>query len=226
MTTHTPTSNTTLSELATSRAGASRVFHRHQLDFCCGGKRTLAEACQAAKLDAQAILEEVEVEMHDAGDDRLDLLQEAPLDKVVEHVLRRFHEPHRAELPRLIEMAEKVERVHAEKPGCPRGLVHHLRAMQEELELHMQKEEQILFPMIRNGHGRLASMPIHVMEREHDDHARNLATLRLLTNSYEAPEEACGTWKALYLSLAELQLQLMLHMHLENNLLFPRALNA
>jgi len=149
-----------------------------------------------------------------------------PLGEVIDHVLERFHEPHRRELPRLLAMARKVEEVHAEKPACPRGLAAHLERMAEDMELHMQKEEQVLFPLLRSGRGRMASMPIQVLEQEHRDHGENLERLRELTDGYTPPPEACETWSALYLGLAELERDLMEHIHIENNILFPRALRG
>lgn len=151
---------------------------------------------------------------------------ERPLNELIEHLLKDFHEPHREELPRLIHMARKVVAVHADKPSCPHDLADHLERMAEELEEHMQKEEQILFPLIQAGRGSMAAMPIQMMEMEHRDHGNNLETLREMTKDYQPPAEACGTWVALYLGLAELERDLMEHIHTENNILFPRALRG
>jgi regulator of cell morphogenesis and NO signaling len=213
-----------LGELAITRAGASRVFQRHRLDFCCGGHRALAAACADKGLDPDAVLAEIAAEARDV--ETFDRLDEIGVDALIDHILARYHEPHRAELARLLAMARKVERVHRDKASCPERLAAHLARMQEELELHMQKEERVLFPLIRSGRGSLARMPVQVMEAEHRDHGRNLERLRSLTNDYTAPAEACATWRALFLGLSELENELMLHIHLENNLLFPKALHA
>lgn len=211
-----------LAELVTTRPAASRVLHRHGLDFCCGGRERLADACAAKGLDVASVLAELAGEEERPGESvRWD---ERELEELIEHLLENFHAPHREELPRLTEMAAKVERVHADKPTCPKGLAEHLRAMTEELDLHMQKEEQVLFPMVRAGRGRMAAMPIQVMEEEHRDAGQALATLRRLAHDFVAPEEACNTWRALYLGLAEFERDLMQHVHLENNVLFPRVL--
>jgi regulator of cell morphogenesis and NO signaling len=212
----------TLADLATTHAGASRVFHQHGLDFCCGGRESLGDACARRGIDPTLLVTEIELEL--APD--FERWDERPLGALIDHVLERFHEPHRAELPRLIAMAAKVEQVHADKSTCPRGLAAFLEQVQDELEDHMQKEEQVLFPLLRAGRGRMASMPIHVLEDEHRDHARNLERLRALTGNYTPPDEACTTWRALYLGLAELERDLMQHIHLENNVLFPRALRS
>lgn len=217
--------SSTLAELAVTRAGASRVFHRLGLDFCCHGQRSLSEACAERGLAVDELVSALAAEERPT-DTPFERWDEGALDDLVEHLLQRFHEPHRAELPRLIEMARKVELVHREKPGCPQALGDHLEALAAELEQHMQKEERVLFPLVRSGRGRMAPMPIQVMEEEHEDVGQALARTRELTNDFVAPEEACGTWRALYLGLAELERDLMEHIHLENNVLFPRALRG
>ena len=127
-------------------------------------------------------------------------------------------------LPELIALATKVESRHADKPTCPKGLAALLGAMQDEVLDHLAKEEQMLFPMILAGQGRFAVGPVQVMEHEHDEHGRNLALLRTLTGDFVPPAGACTTWRALYLGLRQLDQELMEHIHLENNVLFPRAL--
>jgi regulator of cell morphogenesis and NO signaling len=213
-----------LADLAVTRAGASRVFHRHGLDFCCNGRVSLEQACGQKGLDVDALIDEIQRE--ELAHESFDRWDEAALESLIEHLLTHFHEAHRAEVPRLVEMAHKVESVHGDKASCPKGLAQHLEKMHEELELHMQKEEEVLFPLIRSGRGPMAAMPVQMMEQEHRDHGANLARMRELAHGYEPPEEACGTWRALYLGLAELESELMHHIHLENNVLFPRALRG
>lgn len=212
----------TLAELAATRAGASRVFYRHGLDFCCHGRISLAEACAKKKLDVDALVRALEQEVKQPGN--FERWDERPIAELIEHVLVDFHQAHREELPRLLAMAQKVESVHGEKPSCPKGLAAHFEHVAQALEEHMQKEEQVLFPMLVSSRAHMASMPIQMMEEEHDDHARNLARIRELTHDFTLPPEACGTWTALYLGLAELEQQVMEHIHTENNILFPRAL--
>jgi regulator of cell morphogenesis and NO signaling len=212
---------TTLAALATAYAGASRVFGRHRLDFCCNGKVTIGDACRRKGLDVELILAELRTEL--AAEVPETGWDQRPLAELIGHVLDRFHAGHRAELPRLLAMAEKVESVHADKPSCPRGLAAHLRYVAQELEQHMRKEELVLFPMLLAGQGAFAEGPISVMEEEHVEHGRNLARLRQLAHDYAPPPEACGTWRALYLGLAELEHEVMQHISLENHVLFPRA---
>ncbi len=217
-------SERTLADLAVANTTATRVFHRHGLDFCCGGRVTLAEACKTAGLDATVVCEELVAAESAVTKDRS--WGDAPLNDLVEHLLHRFHKDHREEVPRLILMAKKVESVHSERSDCPHGLAAHLEGMLDALEDHMQKEEQILFPMIEAGRGPETAMPVRVMESEHRDHGQNLERLATLAHGYQAPDDACGTWEALYLGLRQLQEDLMEHIHLENNILFPRALTG
>jgi len=212
----------TLGDLACARAGASRVFARHGLDFCCHGQVSVEDTCAAEGLDLAAFLAELAAEEREDGG--FESWTGRSDDDLIDHLLSAFHEAHRAEVPRLEAMAAKVERVHKDKPGCPHGLARHLAAMLESLESHMQKEEEILFPMLRRGIGVMAGGPIQVMEQEHEDHGASLAKLRQLTGDYTPPPGACRTWTALYLGLAQLERDLMTHISLENNLLFPRAL--
>ncbi|MBM3990507.1 MAG: iron-sulfur cluster repair protein YtfE [Planctomycetes bacterium] len=216
--------DTTLADLATTHAGASRVFHRHGLDFCCHGRISLAKACAEHKLDLDALLSELRAE--EQRTESFEQWDERALPQLVEHLLANFHLRHREELPRLIAAARKVESVHGEKSSCPKGLAAHLEHMAEELEDHMQKEEQVLFPMVLAGRGAMAAMPVQVLEMEHNDHALNLQRSRALAHGFVPPSEACGTWRALYLGLEAFERDVMQHIHLENNVLFPRTLRS
>ncbi len=216
--------NQTLGQLATAHPAATRVFLRHRLDFCCGGRRKLADACSESGLDPAAIVAEIAA----AGEaPRAERWDEKPLSELITFILTRFHEPLRRDLAALIEAAQRVERVHAQKPSCPRGLAAHLERFQDEILQHLAKEEVVLFPAIQTGrHGAQVHMPIRVMMQEHDDHSVSLRRLRELATDFDPPPEACATWRALYAGLRTLESELMEHIHLENNILFPRALNA
>jgi regulator of cell morphogenesis and NO signaling len=213
-----------LSDLAVRHAGASRVFHRHRLDFCCHGNVSLADACARKGLVLADVVAELTRETREP--EPAERWERQPLPALIDHVLERFHARHRTELVRLRQMANRVEQVHAQKETCPRGLEARLEHTALELESHMQKEENVLFPILAEGRGALAGTPIRVMEREHLDHARNLEALRELTHDFTPPPDACGTWKALYLGLAEFEREVMEHIHLENHVLFPRALRG
>ncbi|MBL4848952.1 MAG: iron-sulfur cluster repair di-iron protein [Planctomycetes bacterium] len=208
----------TLASLAVERAGASRVFHRHRLDFCCHGEVSLEAACETRGLDVNDLIAEIQAE--DAPDSRR--WDEAPIPELIEHILNDFHTPHREELGRLLGMARRVEAVHGAKASCPKGLADTIAEVEQELLNHMAKEEQVLFPHVLAGHRPV--VPIQVLEQEHLEHAENLERLRAHAHDYDPPAEACGTWRALYLGLAQLERELMEHIHLENHVLFPRVL--
>lgn len=214
--------NATLADLAITHPGASRVFLKHGLDFCCHGRRPLEEACTEKGLDPSTIMTEISNEEASAGESSA--MASRPVTEIVDFIEGHYHMRLRAELPELISMADKVEKVHARKATCPRDLANHLRLIHSAILEHLAKEEQVLFPMIRSGYRNRASAPIRVMEQEHEDHGRNLEYLRELAHGFVAPPEACATWKALYLRLEQLSDELMEHIHLENNVLFPRVL--
>lgn len=215
---------TTLGDLARTAPGATRVFLRHRLDFCCGGKRTLADACASAGLDAAAILSEIAALASTPDGPNWELRSPAEL---ADHIEQRYHAALRRDLPGLIEAARRVERVHAQHPAVPQGLADTLDRFASELESHMRKEETILFPLLRRGaRGEAVYMPVRVMEGEHDSHAHELATIRELTDQMRLPEGACATWTALYAGLSSLEAELMQHIHLENNVLFARAVRG
>ncbi len=213
---------TSLGDLAAAHPTAPQVFLRHRLDFCCGGKRSLASACASAGLDPAAILAELAAAA--ARSDDTTRWDQADLTVIADHIEAHYHAALRRDLPALIAAAERVERVHAAKPDVPAGLVAVLQQFFGEMTDHMAKEEQILFPMIRRGgRGEAVFMPVRVMEAEHDAHALQLARIRTLTHDLVAPDHACTTWRALYHGLGQLEAELMQHIHLENNVLFARA---
>jgi|RhiMethySRZTD1v2_1073278.scaffolds.fasta_scaffold12569_5 regulator of cell morphogenesis and NO signaling len=217
-----PDTTTLLADLAVSFPAASRVFHRNGLDFCCHGRRPLGEACAEAGLDAQSVVAEIAAEQ--AAAPELPRWDEKPIAELVDHIVGFYHRRLREELPELVALATKVESRHADKASCPHGLRAHLEAVHAAVLDHLAKEEQVLFPAILAGRGRLVAGPISVMESEHDDHAADLRETRRLTADLVAPAEACTSWRALYLRLAAFEAELMDHIHLENNVLFRRVL--
>ncbi|MDA1193900.1 MAG: iron-sulfur cluster repair di-iron protein [Planctomycetota bacterium] len=226
MQTPTITRSTPVGHVATAAPLATRVFARHGIDYCCGGGIALEVACARQGIEVDAVLAEIEAELESTNDDVAGW-GDAPLDALIEHILRVYHRPLDEELPRLEAMAQKVHRVHGEKdPERLGGLSAAVSALKAELEPHMMKEEQILFPMILAGQGAMAGGPVHVMEIEHEEAGALLRTIRELTNDFEVPAAACNTWRALWHGLADLERSLHEHIHLENNILFPRALSS
>ena len=194
-----------LGELALSIPRASALFRKYDMDYCCGGKQTLARAAARKELDVEVI----EAELAKLAEQPIEKdWRSAPLAEIIDHIIVRYHDRHREQLPELILQATKVERVHADKPSVPKGLT----------------KEQILFPMIKQGMGSQAMGPISVMESEHDEAGELLEVIKHTTNNVTPPPEACTTWKAMYNGINELIDDLMDHISLENNVLFPRAL--
>lgn len=208
----------TLGDIARSLPGATAVFRRHKLDFCCGGEVPLTEAAAAKGLSLVEIEAELSALAVACGP------AEAPLSTsdLIDHIETRYHATHRRELPELIRLARRVEAVHKDKLEVPHGLADLLARIAVELDSHMQKEEVILFPLMRNGGGPMIGGPISVMLAEHEDHGANLRRLEALTNNFQPPEGACTTWRALYAGVHKLVDDVMEHIHTENNILFPR----
>ncbi|KAA0010296.1 iron-sulfur cluster repair protein YtfE [Billgrantia pellis] len=211
----------TVGRIALSLPGATRIFHAHHIDFCCGGRISLRQAAERAGLHIDKLVAELEA-LPAVSSEQRDW-REASNDELIDHILTRYHDVHREQLPELIRMARRVEQVHGDRVSCPNGLADLLLTLHQEMESHMQKEEQILFPMLRSGMGTQAQGPITVMRHEHDDHGQNLEQVMLLTDDITPPKGACTTWRALYAGLREFREDLMEHIHLENNLLFERA---
>lgn len=153
------------------------------------------------------------------GDDQ-QIWAQAPTDDLIHHILIRYHQRHREQLPELIRLARRVEQVHGDHAECPSGLTDHLSDIQQALESHMSKEEQILFPMLLRGEHSLSRGPISVMRFEHDQHDQALDQLYALTNDITAPPHACNTWQTLYRGLDEFCRDLAQHIQLENEVLF------
>jgi len=204
-----------IGQIAVQLPGATAIFRRHKLDFCCGGQVSLAQAVLDKGLELAAVMGEL------AAIQRID----APVDckspdALIDHILERYHAVHRAQLPELIRMARRVEAVHREHPDVPVGLAQLLEAIEAEMLEHMEKEEGILFPMLKAGGNPFVVHPIGVMRSEHISHGAQLDRLNALTHDASPPDGACNTWRALYTGIAQLNDDLINHIHLENNVLF------
>lgn len=206
-----------IGQIAVELPGSTAVFRRLKLDFCCGGQVSLKQAAADKGLDVSAVLAELAALQRSSD---VPILTEPG--QLIDHILTRYHDVHRVQLPELIRMARRVEAVHRDHPQVPAGLGDFLEGMQEELLSHMQKEETILFPILKNGGNPFVSQPIKVMRFEHVDHGVALEKLAQLTNEATPPVDACNTWRALYAGIAQLNDDLINHIHLENNVLFPQ----
>lgn len=222
--------------LVAERLARSRVLDRFGIDYCCGGGQTLETACR----DRQLSLAEVEKALLNDGEaapgDGPDWRSE-PLAALIRNIVEGHHSYLREELPRLGAMLEKVLDRHGPENPWLRDLSRTFLSLWDELFDHMRKEEVVLFPYVqrleeaaRSGqpaprfHCGTVLQPIHVMEEEHRLAGAALARIRELTNDFQPPENACTTWRALWDGLEGLERDLHLHIHKENNILFPRAI--
>lgn len=228
--------NVTVAEIASKSLSAVRVFERRGIDYCCGGKRPLAEVCRAKGIDPGEVQREL--------DEALNASSEPPRDwtavssqELIAHIIAAHHSYLRRELPAIATRLEKVYRVYNQRYGetLP-GLPAIFAGLQTELEAHMRKEEAVLFPFIVayetafHSGGPLPEVtfgsvgnPIAAMEADHESAGEALARIREITRDFQVPEYACVTYRALMSGLRDLEQDLHMHVHLENNILFPRA---
>lgn len=206
-----------IGQIAVELPGSTAIFRRLKLDFCCGGQVSLQQACESKGLHLAGVLAEL-----GKLDRTTAVSQPQTPDELINHILARFHSVHREQLPELIRMAKRVQAVHRDSPDVPLGLAEHLETMEAELTEHMDKEEQVLFPMLLANGGKWIRSPIGVMREEHTSHGQQLDRLMSLSNNAIPPSGACNTWRALYAGIAQLSDDLVAHIHTENNLLFPQ----
>jgi regulator of cell morphogenesis and NO signaling len=208
----------TIGQIASDLPGATAIFRRLKLDFCCGGQKSLFFAAKEKSIDIASLVTELGTLQRQSTNDASSL----PTDQLIDLIVSRFHETHRKQLPELVRMALRVEAVHREHSDVPKGLAAFLEETAAELVSHMAKEEQILFPMMKRGGSPMIEAPIDVMRHEHVSHGDRLETLSRITNNFTPPVSACNTWRALFNGLAALHNDLIEHVHIENNALFPR----
>lgn len=223
------TANETVGEIVAANPSWARVFERHGIDYCCGGARPLGEACSEKGLSVEELSRELAGANAPAPERDW---RNAPLSELIDHIVGKHHSYLRAELPDIEHKINRVLEAHRERHGAT---VSELREvfgeMKAELTEHMMKEERILFPVIQRmeATAKLAMppgaihQPIRVMEHEHASAGHALAEMRRLTSGFTPPEDACNTFRVLYRQLEELEGDLHTHIHLENNILFPRA---
>ena len=214
---------------------AAGVFDRFGLDFCCGGKRTFGEACAAARLDPGAVGAELaKLSPTPGAGDAPDASW--PVDELAHYIVRRHHSYVRQQLPVIAGHLEKLVAVHGERHPELRQIAGHFAELSGELQTHMMKEEQILFPYVQQlaasaefgleppiGMFGSVSNPIRMMEAEHRYAGDELGVIRGLSANYSVPADGCTTYRVCYEELAAFDADLRQHIHLENNILFPHA---
>lgn len=214
----------TVGDIATTLPGATAVFRKFKIDFCCNGDLTLGGAAQRRGIDLEELERALETLAAGSGETAASAAMSS--DELIDHIQSHYHEEHRRTLPELVKLARKVEAVHRENPKVPAGLFDVLWQMESELEQHMTREETTLFPAMRRRTNGSLDTPIDELRHEHDDQGAMLRRLESLTDDFTLPEGACRSWQALYIGTAKLAEDLMEHIHLENNILFPRFATA
>ena len=228
--------SSTVAEIAAGSLAAVRVFERLGIDYCCGGKLPLADACRTKGPDSEAVQRELDAATNASTAAARDW-NTAPLSELITHIVNTHHAYLKRELQPLSERLAKVYRVYNQRYGeMFIGLPEVFAGLRSEMEMHMHKEERMLFPAIAANESAAGAgeplpqspfgtvnNPIRMMEAEHESAGLALAEIRTITRNFEVPDYACVTFKALMSGLEELEKDLHLHIHLENNILFPRA---
>jgi regulator of cell morphogenesis and NO signaling len=222
-----------IGDIVARRPELSHVFEQAGIDYCCGGKKTLQEACREKAIDPSTFLSTLEEALPPGEKEHAVDTAAMSLAELADHIEQKHHAYLRSELPRLDKMTEKVAALHGDREPRLHQLRETFLALAGELSSHMMKEERVLFPMVRQleasdaapiFHCATLANPIRQMELEHDQAGSALERLRGLTNGYTSPDWACNTYRALLDGLADLERDLHQHIHKENNVLFPQAL--
>lgn len=224
--------NATLADIVAKNYQAASIFERHGLDFCCRGRMRLEDACREHGLDFETLA----AELDQIAAERVDQVPDDPA-ALIDLIVHRHHSYVRDAVPTIRKHLAKVVSKHAANHPELTEVLRRFDAVSDALMLHMVKEERVLFPyiaLIENALVQNAAAPpdvfgtvqnpIRMMEIEHQDAGDELAEIRRLTSSYRPPEDACTTFRVLYAELEAFERDLHLHVHLENNVLFPRAI--
>jgi regulator of cell morphogenesis and NO signaling len=227
------TLETTVGQWVAHQPNASRVFEALQIDYCCGGNKPLRQACVERHLDPRQVLDQIESAKSENGAKPPEHWSDASLTTLCDHIEQTHHAYLKTELPRLQAMIAKVVSAHGAKHPAMGEVEQAFAALVAELVPHMFKEERILFPAIRRLEQAVVTPafpfgsvgnPIRTMEYEHDQAGDALVRIRRATMDYLVPDDACNTYRAMLDGLRQLELDMHQHVHKENNILFPRAI--
>jgi regulator of cell morphogenesis and NO signaling len=232
-------STKTVREYALEMPGATRVFEKLGIDYCCGGGQSLADACATAGVAVDEVLGSLEQIGNSDETSASEGWQTASLAELITHIVEKHHTFTRQELARLEALLAKVCGVHGQNHPELFCIQKHFQELSRELEPHMLKEERVLFPYIMQIEEAAKSNrtlpappfgtvrnPVRVMMSEHDAAGDILREMREVSLDYTVPEDACISYQTLYVALAALEADLHQHIHLENNILFPRAADS
>ncbi|MCH2451407.1 MAG: iron-sulfur cluster repair di-iron protein [Gracilimonas sp.] len=205
----------------------AQVLRSYGLDFCCGGGRTLEKACTSKKIELEQVV--AEIEALNLADNTEDNYNEWSLDFLTDYIVNNHHSYVRKMLPEISFYAEKVARVHGERDPELYDILQNVQLLRSEMLGHLEKEEQELFPQIKElvsqkKTGSVKSAIVEALEEEHDKAGELMANIEALTNGFNPPQNACASYRVLFQNLEGFQQDLHKHVHLENNILFPKAL--
>ena len=226
----------TVREMALEIPGATRVFEKLGIDYCCGGNRLLSDACETAGVSVDQVLVSMELEQGSQEKFEEPNFVTATLGELINHIVEKHHVFTKAEIDRLRLLILKVENAHGQNHTEIPRLRSLFETLSAELEPHMMKEEQVLFPYVRQMEDAVRSErahphppfgtvanPVRMMMMEHETAGEMLKEMRELTGNYAIPPDACVSYQTLYQALDAFEKDLHQHIHLENNILFPRA---
>lgn len=228
--------NLTLSEIVKDNFHTAAIFERYNLDFCCNGKRTLADACTEKGINPENVISEIE-ELNSSYAEKDIKPAEWSLDFLIDYIINNHHSYVNRMLPVISAHTQKIALVHGENHPETKRVAEIFSAVNNEMRHHMMKEEKILFPHIKvlvknssNGNsgdkpyfGTIKN-PIAMMEAEHQSAGDGMLEIKKLTNNYTPPQDACNTYRICYQELKGFEEDLHKHVHLENNILFPGAI--
>lgn len=222
----------TVGDWVVNHPTTSRVFEKRRIDYCCGGGKSLEQACQDSQVDTKELLAELAESLSHQVDEADENFASLSLAEMCDAIEATHHDYLRRELPRLTQLVEKVVSVHGEQHQWLASLAKSFEELCNELTPHMMKEEQVLFPAIRTIESTQSvpafpfgsvDNPIRMMEHEHDVAGQALKSIRSASSDYTLPEGGCNTFRAMLGGLRELEEDLHRHIHKENNVLFPQA---
>lgn len=229
------TGETKVKDIALANPGATQILEHAGVDYCCGGNKSLHDACVHAGVSTEEIMARLQANSADVGPADANWVS-APLADLTRHIREKHHQYVREAIPRVRTLVGKVREKHGENHPEILDIEKLFLQVGRELVMHMQKEEQILFPYIealeRAANGTEAieppffqtvKNPVHAMMEEHDAAAALMNQIRAASSAYTAPADACASYQGLYRDLHEFETDLHQHVHLENNILFPRA---
>ena len=225
-----------IGELVAQDYRTASVFKKHNIDFCCQGNRTIDDACKAKKIDEKIVVSDLNALLESKTDSSIDY-KSWPLDLLADYIEKKHHRYVEEKTQEIKPYLDKICRVHGERHPELHEINEHFNATAGELAMHMKKEELMIFPYIKKmiksqqEHTKVATpvfesvqFPIQAMMDEHTTEGDRFRKIEEISNNYTAPDDACNTYRVTFALLKEFEQDLHLHIHLENNILFPRAI--